>query len=97
MLDTRKVNDARVRDEWLPDPEVWGFIHDVLANRFNIDAARLDERWIPLGIVGTLMWIEVTGHWLINNSGISATGEQYDTMHQYDSTELAHSAMLEKR
>ena len=81
MLSTRTNNDARIRDDWLPDPEVWKFIHECLDKKFNIDAARLDERWIPLGIVGTLMWIEVTGWWIIHNSGISATGEQYDTLH----------------
>ena len=94
MLTTRKTSDARIREEWLPDPEVWKFIHECLDKRFNIDAARLDERWIPLGIVGTLMWIEVAGWWIIENSGISATGEQFDTLHSYDATELDPTALI---
>jgi len=94
MLTSRDQNDARIRDEWLPDPEVWKFIHECLEKRFNVEAARLDERWIPLGIVGTLMWVEVTGWWIIENSGISATGEQYDVAHLHDGGELDPAGLL---
>jgi len=93
-LMSREKRDARIREDWLPDPEVWKFIHECLEKRFNVDAARLDERWIPLGIVGTLMWVEVTGWWIIENSGITATGEQFDTAHMYDGGELDPQGLL---
>ena len=67
MLTQRQNNDAGIRDEWLPDREVWQFVFDCLEKRFNVDAARMDDRWIPLGIIGTLMWVEVTGWWVIEN------------------------------
>lgn len=88
MLTQRQNNDAGIRDEWLPDREVWQFVFDCLEKRFNVDAARMDDRWIPLGIIGTLMWVEVTGWWVIENSGISITGEQFDTAHLHDNDEL---------
>ena len=94
MLTSRDAKDAKIREGWMPDPEVWHFIHDCLEKRFNVDAARLDERWVPLGIVGTLMWVEVTGWWVVQNSGISATGEQFDTAHAHDNDELDPTALL---
>ena len=94
MLMSRDKKDARIREDWLPDPEVWQFIHECLEKRFNVEAARLDERWVPLGIVGTLMWVEVTGWWITENSGITVTGEQYDTTHTYDGGELDPQGLL---
>jgi hypothetical protein len=87
MLDTRRNQDARIRDEWLPDAEVWQFIQECLVKKFgynHVEVSRMDERWIPLGIVGTLMWLEVTGWWVMENSGIRMTGEQFDQLYTYD-------------
>ncbi len=92
MLNSRA--ETVIRDEWLPDPEVWQFTYDCLEKKFNVDAANLDERWVPLGIVGALKWIEITSWWVLKNSGITATGEQYEQVHAYDGTDLDPASLL---
>jgi len=97
MLDTRRNQDARVRDDWLPDAEVWQFIHDCLVKKFgfnHVDVARMDERWVPLGIVGTLVWLEVTGWWVMENSGIRMTGEQFDQLYTYNCSDTLEPQYL---
>lgn len=97
MLDTRRNQDAKIRDDWLPDAEVWQFIHDCLVKKFGFDhveVSRMDERWIPLGIVGTLVWLEVTGWWVMENSGIRMTGEQFDQLYTYNCSDALEPHLL---
>lgn len=66
-----------VRPDWMPDPGVFLYVQDVLAEIFEIDARLFPEHWLPLGIVGTLDWLAVCGWWVWENTGVFDTDEPY--------------------
>lgn len=90
-LTNRRQGDVHISDDWLPPPEVVQFVRDAVADRVgerDLVLAGLDHKWIPLGIVGTLFWVEVTEWWVMENSGISITGESHETAHLHNTSRL---------
>jgi hypothetical protein len=87
----RAAGDVHISEDWLPPREIINFVQDAVKHRvgsMDLSLAQLDHRWIPLGIIGTLFWLEVTEWWIMENSGIRITGESHDARHVYDTSKL---------
>ena len=101
MLDSRENErgelDVHLDMSRLPDAEIALFVHkcmDELMQKYDADLSRVNKYWVPVGIVGTLFWLEVTGWWITENSGIRMTGEQHDTLHMRDLSVLDPAQLL---
>ena len=80
--------------DWMPDPGVHQYVYDLLEEFFNVDVCRLDDRWIPLTIVGTFDWLMICGWWLVEYTGIFDTYESYKWVFDYDGYEFDPDQLL---
>ena len=76
---SQKVRTKERPPDWLPPREVKDFVTRLLSEPpFNIDIFQLDDRWIPLAIAGAFDWLNLTGWWWTEYSGIRRTNEPFE-------------------
>jgi len=72
------------RPDWMPDAGIHAFVTDFLEEKFSIHACNLDERWVPLTIVGTLDWLRIALWWFFEYTDVQRTNEQYEVVFNFD-------------
>lgn len=72
------------RPDWMPDPGIHAFVSDFLEEKFNLQICNLNEKWVPLSIVGTLDWLRIAMWWFFEYTDVQRTNEQYETVFNFD-------------
>jgi len=76
ILDRLDTQLAR-RPDWMPDAGIYAYVRDLLCARFDLETDKLPEHWIPLGIIGTMDWVQICGYWVWEHTGVFDTDEPY--------------------
>lgn len=80
----------------MPDPGVMAYVNDMLSNLgVDVEAIAKDHpHWFPVGIMGTLDWIQICGWWIWRNTGFLDTGEAYKVVIEFDGYEFDSDQLL---